>query len=161
MTQTTSTEPVALAKPATRGSEATSWTHGPARWLAAGFLLGSSSVGLVWSLSSGRREPPALEVADGKGPGHGISDQSEPEQSDQRGGAPARAGAAGGGLIDLNTAGVAELDLLPGVGEATARAIIEYRTKHGRFRSVEELDRVPGIGPAKLARIRPLVTVGP
>ncbi len=161
MTQTTSTEPLSLAKPATRGSEATSWTHGPARWLAAGFLLGSSSVGLVWSLSSGRVAPPALEVAEEMDPGAGSVAGPEAARSDQSKSTREDAGAAGGGLIDLNAAGVAELDLLPGVGEATARAIIEHRTKHGRFRSIEELDRVPGIGPAKLARIRPLVTVGP
>lgn len=82
------------------------------------------------------------------------------ERQDRSGTEPA-APAAGGGLINLNTADIAELDLLPGVGEATARAIIEYRSKNGRFRSIEELDRVPGIGPAKLARIRPLVTIGP
>lgn len=61
--------------------------------------------------------------------------------------------------INLNTASLDELDLLPGVGKATAQAILDYRTKHGKFRTVSELDKVPGIGPSKLEKLRPLVTV--
>jgi comEA protein len=61
--------------------------------------------------------------------------------------------------INLNTATAEELDLLPGVGKATALAIIEYRTKHGKFRTISELDKVSGIGPSKLEKLRPLVTV--
>jgi competence protein ComEA len=61
--------------------------------------------------------------------------------------------------INLNTAPLAELDLLPGVGVATAQAIVDYRTRHGPFRTVSDLDKVPGIGPSKLNRLRDLVTV--
>lgn len=64
-----------------------------------------------------------------------------------------------GTRINLNTATLEELDLLPGVGKATAQAILDYRTKHGKFRTVSELDKVPGIGPSKLDRLRPLVKV--
>lgn len=63
------------------------------------------------------------------------------------------------GPLDLNTATAAQLDTLPGVGPATAQAIVAYRTRHGRFRSVAELLEVPGIGPAKLEAVRPLVRV--
>jgi competence protein ComEA len=63
------------------------------------------------------------------------------------------------GPIDLNKATVADLDALPGVGPATAAAIVEWRNHHGAFRSVEDLLEVPGIGPAKLERLRPLVRV--
>lgn len=59
--------------------------------------------------------------------------------------------------LDLNAATAAELDALPGVGPATAAAIVAYRDKHGHFRSVDELTDVPGIGPAKLAALRDLV----
>jgi competence protein ComEA len=45
------------------------------------------------------------------------------------------------------------------VGPALAQAIVEYRTRHGRFRRVDDLLDVPGIGPAKLAVLRPLVKV--
>ena len=57
--------------------------------------------------------------------------------------------------VDINTATEAELDVLPGVGPATARKIIEYRTANGGFQSVDELEQVKGIGPKKLADIRP------
>lgn len=62
-------------------------------------------------------------------------------------------------LLDLNTATAAQLDALPGVGPSIAAAIVEHRTRNGRFRSVDDLLDVPGIGPAKLGVIRPLVRV--
>lgn len=61
--------------------------------------------------------------------------------------------------MDLNTAGEAELDALPGVGPATAAAILAHRDQVGGFRSVEELIDVRGIGEAKLEQLRPLVRV--
>ena len=61
--------------------------------------------------------------------------------------------------IDLNSASVAQLDGLPGIGPATAQAIVDYRSQHGRFRSVDDLLNVRGIGAAKLEQIRPLVRV--
>ena len=63
------------------------------------------------------------------------------------------------GPLDLNRASAAELDDLPGVGPATAAAIVAHRTSNGPFSSVDELADVRGIGPAKLAAIRDLVTV--
>lgn len=79
---------------------------------------------------------------------------------------PPVAGASGGSAagapaapIDLNRATPAELDTLPGVGPATAAAIITWRDKNGGFRRVEDLVEVPGIGPARLERLRPLVRV--
>ncbi len=63
------------------------------------------------------------------------------------------------GKVDLNAASESELDALPGVGPITARAIIAWRTTNGRFTSVEQLGEVDGIGPARLARLRDLVTV--
>jgi competence protein ComEA len=68
----------------------------------------------------------------------------------------------GGGPVaplDLNTADEAALDALPGVGPATAKAIVDHRAKIGRFTSVDQLLDVRGIGEAKLAELRPLVTV--
>ena len=61
--------------------------------------------------------------------------------------------------LDLNTATAEQLEALPGVGPATSKAILSYRTNHGRFRSVTELLEVPGIGPAKLEALRPMVRV--
>jgi competence protein ComEA len=61
--------------------------------------------------------------------------------------------------IDLNTASIVQLDALPGIGPATAQAIVDYRAQHGRYRSVDDLLNVRGIGPAKLDQIRTLVRV--
>ncbi|NNE11537.1 MAG: ComEA family DNA-binding protein [Ilumatobacter sp.] len=63
------------------------------------------------------------------------------------------------GPIDLNVATAAELETLPGVGPATAAAIVDDRERNGPFASVDDLDRVPGIGRAKLAAVADLVTV--
>jgi competence protein ComEA len=62
------------------------------------------------------------------------------------------------GVINLNTATAAELQLLSGVGPAKAERIIEYRTKHP-FRTVEELGRVKGIGPKTVRKLRLHLTV--
>lgn len=66
---------------------------------------------------------------------------------------------AGGVPLDLNTATAEQLDGLPGIGPATATAIVEFRRERGRFTSVDELLEVRGIGQAKLAAIRSKVRV--
>lgn len=57
--------------------------------------------------------------------------------------------------LDINAAGEAELSQLPGLGPATARAVVEHRRRHGPFTSLESLLDVPGIGPATFDRMRP------
>jgi competence protein ComEA len=61
--------------------------------------------------------------------------------------------------IDINVASASDLDRLPGIGPATAEAIVRHRDERGRFASVDGLLDVPGIGEAKLAAIRGLVAV--
>jgi competence protein ComEA len=72
----------------------------------------------------------------------------------------ADAGGGPSGPIDLNLAGVGELETLPGVGPATAAAIVAHREAEGAFGSVDDLLEVRGIGPAKLDAVRDLVSVG-
>src|SRR5690606_38949938 len=74
-------------------------------------------------------------------------------------------GGAGGGVgtgarVDVNTADAEQLESLPGIGPATAAAILSHRERHGPFRSVDDLIDVRGIGEAKLDALRDLVTVG-
>lgn len=65
----------------------------------------------------------------------------------------------GGTLVNLNSADQPTLETLPGVGPVTAEAILEWRTEHGGFTSVDELLEVDGIGEATLADLAPLVTL--
>ena len=57
--------------------------------------------------------------------------------------------------LDINTASDYELAMLPGIGPATAAAIIEHRRTHGPFSTLEDLRQVKGIGPKTLEAIRP------
>jgi competence protein ComEA len=91
-------------------------------------------------------------------PKEGESVSAGPAPSAGGGGAGAPGGAPDG-PVDLNAATAEQLEALPGVGPATSKAILAYRSSHGRFRSVTELLDVPGIGPAKLEALRPLVRV--
>ena len=66
---------------------------------------------------------------------------------------------AGTGLISLNSASIAELVTLPGVGEKTAQAIIDYRDANGGYKAIDELLGVKGIGQAKFEQIKPAVSL--
>ncbi|MFD9504036.1 helix-hairpin-helix domain-containing protein [Streptomyces sp. NPDC060035] len=81
---------------------------------------------------------------------------------------PAAGGTAGGGgegagqagpttPVSLTTATVEQLETLPGVGPVLAQHIVDYRTEHGGYRSVDELREVNGIGDRRFADLRPLV----
>ena len=62
-------------------------------------------------------------------------------------------------MINLNTATQAELETLTGIGVSTAKKIIDYREKNGKFKSIEEIKNVSGIGDAKYAAIKEDITV--
>jgi competence protein ComEA len=56
--------------------------------------------------------------------------------------------------VNLNTATIEQLQSLPGIGPATAKSIVEYRTKAGKFNRIEEIINVKGIGEKKFQRIK-------
>lgn len=62
--------------------------------------------------------------------------------------------------IDINSADAKALETLNGVGPAKAAAIVEYRSKNGPFKSVDELEKVPGIGASTIAKNRDSLAVG-
>jgi competence protein ComEA len=66
-------------------------------------------------------------------------------------------GAQAAGPVSLNSATVEQLDTLPGVGPVLAQHIVDYRTQHGGFRSVDELREVNGIGDRRFADLQPRV----
>ena len=112
--------------------------------LAGGLVRGGSSGGLNL----------ARPVVDGEqivvGPGVPASTGS--------GGGSSPAG-SGGGVVDLNSATAADLDALPGVGPVTAAKILDWRSAHGRFASVDQLREVSGIGARTFERLKPHVRV--
>ena len=63
--------------------------------------------------------------------------------------------------LDLNTATVKQLEQLPGVGPTTAKAIVEFRAKTGRFQRVTDLLVIRGISETKLKKMRPYITIAP
>lgn len=75
--------------------------------------------------------------------------------------APAKPAAASppafNGVVNINTASADELALLPGVGPARAKAIVDYRTAQGPFKKVDDLAGVSGIGSRSLERLRPFI----
>ncbi|MGH3757264.1 helix-hairpin-helix domain-containing protein [Actinophytocola sp.] len=127
--------------------------------------------GLV-TLPDGARVADALEATGGTAPGVNVRGLNlarrlgdgeqiyvgvpTPPNAEPAGGVSAP-GEPGGGLVDLNSASLASLDTLPGVGPVTAQGILDWRTRHGRFASVDQLQEVDGIGPTRFARLKDLV----
>lgn len=99
----------------------------------------------------------ARKIADGEQIAVGVTTAATPGAA---GGSPA-SGASGStsGPVDLNSATAEQLDALPGVGPVLSQNILDWRSAHGRFDSVDQLREVSGIGPSKFATLRPLVTV--
>ena len=107
----------------------------------------------------------ARKVSDGEQVAVGVPGAPDAAPPTAPGGAaPGTAGgaagpAAAGGPLDLNTATLEQLDGLPGVGPVTAQRIVEWRTRNGRFASVDQLREVEGIGERRFGQLRELVRV--
>ncbi|GDY31455.1 ComEA family DNA-binding protein [Gandjariella thermophila] len=94
----------------------------------------------------------ARRLSDGEQVAVGVPAPPAPAVGEATPGAPAE-------KVDLNSASVAQLDALPGVGPVTAQRIVEWRTRHGRFARVEQLREVDGIGASRFDRLKDLVRV--
>lgn len=95
-----------------------------------------------------RGGPPIVGAPDASAPGAGTG-----------AGGSAAGSAPASSPVDLNSATLEALDGLPGIGPVLAQRILDWRSAHGRFTTVDELGEVSGIGEATLSDIRPLVTV--
>jgi len=80
-------------------------------------------------------------------------------QAEQQSPQPAAAAAAAKPALNLNAATVDQLVTLPGIGPKTAERIVEYRTKSGGFKRIEDLMNVKGIGEKSFLKLKPLVMV--
>jgi competence protein ComEA len=128
----------------------------------------------VYRMAQGARVQDALDRAGGATPSADLSQLNRAAKLEDgrqilvprrppKGHAPAAAAAtsptAPAQPVNLNSATLEQLDTLDGVGPTTARKIIDFRTAHGGFGSVDELDQIPGIGEKKLAALREQVRV--
>lgn len=127
---------------------------------AAGGLLAetnASSVNMAAKLQDGQQvEIPGGQQA-GAGPAPAPSVQPFTVIATPR---PTPTPSSQGDLIDINTATLAELQSLPGIGPTTAQNIINYRNQHGPFAAIEDIMNVPGIGVNTFDQIQELITVG-
>jgi competence protein ComEA len=87
--------------------------------------------------------------------------ESSADKTDQTAAKTSQTNVVSSGKININTAGAAELEKLPGVGPAIAQRIIQYRTENGPFSQPEDLLNVSGIGPKKYGNMSAQVTVKP
>jgi competence protein ComEA len=99
----------------------------------------------------------ARRLVDGEQLLVGLPQPAVPSGGGSTGG-PSGGGSADG-LVDLNTATLAQLDALPGIGPVLAQKLLDWRTEHGRFGSVDQLREVSGIGEAKYGEIKDKVRV--
>jgi competence protein ComEA len=117
---------------------------------AGGALPGTDLVGLNL----------ARKVSDGEQVAVGVPAAPDAAGAGGVGGGGATGGdSAASGPLDLNTATVEQLDGLPGVGPVTAQRIVEWRTRNGRFATVDQLREVEGIGERRFGQLRGLVRV--
>ncbi|MBX3357812.1 MAG: ComEA family DNA-binding protein [Phycisphaeraceae bacterium] len=143
-------------EPTVRPPRPGDWTAGAAKW-AAVLVLGSASVlGLAWTALA--RAPRPIPVA--PGPIQSGSSRPTSEPAPRAEAAPHRPSPSSiARSININTATLAELELLPGIGPSLAQRIIDDRTAKGPFKTIDELDRVKGIGPTAIRKLRSMATV--
>jgi competence protein ComEA len=120
------------------------------RFLCAIAIVGTTLVPCVSPVSAEAQKPPAAQSNEATSPPR--------SRSASRPAAKARATAAA--PVNLNSATVAQLQTLPGIGASTAQRILDFRQKNGAFKKIEELMNVKGIGEKSFLKLKPLVTTG-
>ena len=145
----------------------------PAGGVVVVHVVGQVRAPGVVQLPTGSRVSDALAAAGGPAPGADLASLNlarvvgdgeqvvVPAPGEVGGGAVSANPQAGGKapVVDLNSADVAALDSLPGIGPVLAQRVLAWRAEHGRFTDVAELGQVPGIGDTLLGRLRDLVRV--
>ena len=116
---------------------------------AGGFLAEADKTGINLARALDDGEQLEIPYAEGSSPVLGTPLPASTES------------ASSSELIDINTASLAELDSLPGIGPTTAQKIIDYREQNGPFLTKEDIINVSGIGPGTYERLKDLITVGP
>jgi len=109
--------------------------------------LGVLAMGLALSALATHAEAPVVEAVPGRLPGETPAISTELRTLRD------------GGKLDPNVATAAELQLLPGIGPALARRIVDDRARHGRYADVGEMARVSGIGAKRIEALRGLVAI--
>ena len=162
--------PIVVSTPLPTPSPAPSPTPAPIRVYVSGAVQSPA----VCELPAGSIIQDAIDAAGGPAPGADLAcinlalelqDQQHVHvpQVGEANPPPVVSGGASrseGALVNINTATASELETLPGVGEVTARRIIEYREANGPFGAIEEIQDVSGIGPKTFEGMRELITVG-
>ena len=120
----------------------------PAWWVAYGVLCGLAAAGLILLLAAPRRGQPIV-LLPAPTPAHRSSEAALTQSVEPTSAFP----------LDMNTASVADLDQLPGIGPSLAQSIIAFRDTNGPFGNLEDLMQVPGIGPRTFEAIRPFITL--
>lgn len=131
------------------------WTAGAPKWAAIIVLSGASVAGLGWafgrdSAAWGKQQTQPIPAPAPAAPSAALPAQ-DPTPAPIPAPSPRK-------LLNLNTATQSELELLPNIGPALAKRILDYRATHAPFRRLEDLDPIKGIGPRLLDRLRPFVT---
>lgn len=134
-----------------------------------GRVLGKPAVEAI-TVAAQTSDPAPVDTSVSDPPAGGAETRTTAEAPKSSGHSRGRSGGGGGGaspkfknpgdgMVNINTAGLGELQKLPGVGPSTAQKFIDYRAQIGRFADLLQVQDIKGIGPKKFAKIRPFITL--
>jgi competence protein ComEA len=129
------------------------------------YVSGAVATPGVYTLPAGSRVDAAVQAAGGFLPGaeQESINLAKPLEDGQQIDVPGIVDTShvNAGRVNINTATVAELDTLPGIGPTTAQSIVDYRLQNGPFQAIQDIQNVPGIGPTTYDGIKDYITLGP